>query len=281
MSMLVAQIVFGIMIVFIGYLCFKFDKTQITTKDMVSISLLCVIAAVLAKFISIQIPPNSPVFVIGFSMSIMVIIGLIYNPKLCFIAGIMIDVIGLLFAGMQGQGFTPFLGFTLVPVIQCLIPSVSIKYLKNKTENFMTNSIIAILVIFNAIAFYFVNSRDVISIDQIKTELNSETRIVFMLLVVVMSVAVVFITKYLQKKYQDSQNKVSLNVTTLTFIVLVVQILGSIILTSLNITIMYGAPFEVGASTRIIKDVILLPIDVIIILTILRLIPNEYKVRKI
>lgn len=280
MNLLIGQIVFGAMIIGIGFLCFKYDKTKITTKDMVTISLLSVLAAIISKFVSIQIPPNSPVFVIGFAMSIMIVIGLLFSPKLCFIAGIVIDILGVIFGAMQGQSYVPFLGFTLGAILQCLLPSISIKYLKNKSPKFMNNSIIGVLVIFCIISYNFVYSRKTISIDQIKTTLTPETRFIFMLLVIGMSIAVVFITKFLQNKYKKDEKVVDINVITLTFIVLLVQIISSIVLTSLSLTIMYEIPFEVGASVRIIKDVIILPIDVIIVLTILKLIPNKYKIKE-
>lgn len=254
----------------------KTDKTKITTRDMAIVAILCVLTAVLSKVLSIRIPPAMPIFVISFSASISIVIGILFSPKLALIAGLIIDVIGLLMAALTGDGSMPFLGFTLTAMLSCYIPSILIRVTKKQSQATLRTLIILFLVGAVALAGIYLFSVDSISIDQQKNDLTDSLRYTILGVLIVISIAMIIINEITNKKIASKTNMYVMPMQ-LTFIILAVEIICHIILTSIWINVMYGMPFVVGASTRIIKAVLTLPVNIAIIYLILRYIPNQYK----
>ena len=276
MDIIFPQIIVALVILILFFVTFKQDKTKITTKEMVVIALLCVLTAVLSKALSIKIPPAQPIFVISFAVAISITIGLLFSPKLALIAGVIIDIIGLLIAYSVGEASMPFLGFTLTAILACYLPSILIRTTKNFKPITLNMMIIGILVLSVVISGLFLFSTDVISIDRMQNDLTDSLRYTIMGILILISVVISIINFVMNKKINQANG---LYVTTahLTLIVLVVEIIAHIILTSLWINIMYGVPFMIAAATRILRSILMLPINVTIIYLILKYIPAQYK----
>lgn len=276
MNVIISQIIVALVIVSLFIVTFKFDKTKITIKEMTIITLLCVLTAILSKTLSIKFPPGQPIFIISFASAIAITIGLLFSPRLALIAGLIIDVIGILLAPASGDNSMPFLGFTLTAMLSCYIPAVLVKVTKKRSPKFMNSLVLLILVLSVIGASVYLFSVDSLSIDKNATDLTNPVRYALVGSFCVIAVAIYFINRFLITKI-SADNKIFLSTSHLTLIVLVEQIVCSIILTTLWINIMYGIPVIVASTSRIIKMLLQLPLNVTIIYLVLRYIPNSYK----
>lgn len=276
MNVIISQIIVALVIVSLFIVTFKFDKTKITIKEMTIITLLCVLTAILSKTLSIKFPPGQPIFIISFASAIAITIGLLFSPRLALIAGLIIDVIGILLAPASGDNSMPFLGFTLTAMLSCYIPAVLVKVTKKRSPKFMNSLVLLILVLSVIGASVYLFSVDSLSIDKNATDLTNPVRYALVGSFCVIAVAIYFINRFLITKI-SSDNKIFLSTSHLTLIVLVEQIVCSIILTTLWINIMYEIPVIVASTSRIIKMLLQLPLNVTIIYLVLRYIPNSYK----
>lgn len=276
MNLIISQAIVLVVMIFLFVITFKNDKSKITVKEMALVTIFCVLTAILYKVIAIKIPPAQPVFIISVSSAVAMTIGILFKPKLALIAGLIIDIVGLLLAVMVGEGSMPFLGFTLTMMLTCYIPSVLIRITKNLPARFLNiMSFLAILLGVGIASFYLMNATS-ISIDQNATELTNTTRYVMILFLAGIGLVIAIINSYVTNKMQK-HNNLAISTAHLTFIIIVVEIVCHITLTTLWINIMYEIPFVVASIMRIIKAIFILPINLVIITLILKYIPVEYK----
>ncbi|MDF9867045.1 ECF transporter S component (folate family) [Bacilli bacterium PM5-3] len=276
LEIIIAQIIVLIVMVALFYVTFKKDGNKITIKDMTIVTLMCVLTAVLNKTLSIKFPPAQPIFVISFASSIAITLGILFSPKLALIAGLITDIVGLLLAPASGDNSMPFLGFTLTAMLSCYLPSILVRVTKKQKEAVMNLLIVGILLLSVILAGVYLFSVNTISIDQNQNDLNNSLRYSIIGVLVLISIAVVALNYFINQKIKNDSN-MYITTTQLTLIVLVVEIVCHIVLTTLWINIMYGVPLVVAASTRIIKGLLMLPLNVMVIYLILKYIPNQYK----
>ena len=276
MDIIIPQVIVFLVMMLLFFITFKRDNTKITIKEMTIITLLCVLTAVLSKTLSIKFPPAQPIFVISFASAIAITIGVLFSPKMALIAGLITDLIGLMLAPASGDNSMPFLGFTLTAMLACYIPSILIRVTKGKKQATLHLIVIGILLSSLAIAALYLFNTQSISIDQNQNDLTDSLRYAILGSLVLIAIGIIVINYIMNKKVNPIKN---LNITTtqLTVIVLAVEIVCHIILTSLWINIMYGVPYMIAAGTRVIKALLMLPLNVGIIYLILKYIPIEYK----
>lgn len=275
-EILISQIIVALVIAVLFIVTFRLDKSKITIKEMTIITLLCVLTAVLSKTLSIKFPPATPIFVIGFASAIAITIGILFSPRLALIAGLIIDVIGLMLAPASGDNSMPFLGFTLTSMLSCYLPSILVRLTKHKSARFINGCVAIILLLSVVGASVYLFSVNTISIDKTANELTDTLRYGLITALVVIALVVFFVNIYLIKNINDNE-KTFLTTSHLTLIVLLEQLVCSIILTSIWINVMYGVPIIVASTTRIIKMLLQLPINITIIYLVLRYIPGTYK----
>ncbi|MDL2212001.1 folate family ECF transporter S component [Erysipelotrichaceae bacterium OttesenSCG-928-M19] len=273
---IVSQIIVFVVMIILFMITLKFDKTPISVKEMAIVAILCVLTAVLSKVLVIKIPPTVPIFVIGFSASISITLGILFSPKLALIAGVVIDIIGLLLAMIVGESSQPFLGFTLTAMLSCYLPSLLIRVTKKQGTIVLRGLIITALIAAISLAYFYLFNVSSISIDQQQNDLTDSLRYTILASLVFISILIIVINEITHKRF-STQSNMYVTPMQLTFIILIVEIVCHIILTSLWVNIMYGVPFVIGAATRIIKALLILPVNVAIIYLVLRYIPNEYK----
>ena len=276
MNIIIAQIIVLIIMLILFFVTFKKDHTKITIKDMTLITLLCVLGAILNKTLAIKFPPAQPLFVISFAGAIAITIGILFSPKLALVAGVITDLIGLLLAPASGEVSMPFLGFTLTAMLSCYLPSVLIRITKNQKQAILKMFIVIILALANIATIIYLFSVNSISIDQTQNDLTNSLRFIIIGVVFLISVVILIINHFLNKKMKAIAN-LYVTTTHLILLILVVEIVCHIILTSLWINIMYGLPYIIAVATRIIKAILILPINVVIIYLILKFIPMQYK----
>lgn len=273
---IITQIISGLLIVLIFVVTFKFDKTKLSSKNMSIITMLCLIAAILAKVIAIKIPPTQPMFIIGVSNAITIIIGMLFPPKLAAIAGLLIDFIGVILGALIGEASLPFLGFTLTNILLCLIPSLLVIYFKRFSKKQITYLGVILLFLINAVAITSILMIDKIRIDQNEIILSTNVKIIFIALMLTASAIVVIASYYTNKKVNDTTK---ISVAHISLILFITSLICSVILTSYWIVVMYQAPMIAGVMSRLIKLIITAPIEIFVIAMVIKLIPNEYKKR--
>lgn len=276
MNLIISQVIIAVVI--IGLFAFEFskDKTKISVKEMAIVAIFSVLTAILYKVVAIKFPPAQPVFVISVAGAVAMSLGILIKPKLALVAGLLTDIIGLLLAAMVGEGSMPFLGFSLTAMLGVYIPSLlalSTKKFEPKILNIMSALTIAVGI---SIASWYLMSAQAISIDQNQTQLTDTIRYTIILFLIVIGVVIFLINYYVAKK-MEKHNQLALSTAHLTFIIIVVEIVCHIGLTSLWINIMYGIPWMIGSIMRIIKAIFILPLNLVIVTLILKYIPVEYK----
>lgn len=276
MNLIVSQAIVLVVIVVLFLITFIKDKSKISVKEMALVTIFCVLTAILYKVIAIKFPPAQPVFIISVSSAVAMSIGILFKPKLALIAGLLIDIIGLLLAAMVGEASMPFLGFTLTMMLTCYIPSVLVRVTKRLPAQVLNIlSILAIVIGVGIASFYLLNATS-ISIDQNANELTDTLRYGLIFFLVAISIVIIIINLYVAKRLSHL-NPLAISTAHLTFIIIVVEIICHITLTTLWINIMYEIPFMVASIMRIIKAIFILPINLVIITLILKYIPNTYK----
>lgn len=271
MNLLIIQFFIFLIIILILFLSFKFDKSNIKVKDISLLGFLCVLTAILTKIIVIKIPPGQPMLVIGISLVFCIFIGLLYSPKLSVIAGLVIDIIGIVIAPLTGEASMPFLGYTLSSILACLIPSLI--YRKVRKINDLGFSIfmsIILIVGYLLSVFYLFNSEE-IKLDQNILILTINNKIIFSVILTVIILFIIFLNLYLSKKHY-SQN-IILSIPKLSFIIIICEIIIHIILGSLWVNTLYEIPMIILMIIRIIKSIIALPLYLILLVVILKVIP--------
>jgi len=277
LNVIIAQVVVLLIMVVLFAIEIKKDKSKITSKDMTTVALLCVLTAVVARVIAIKIPPGQPLFIISLSMVMTTTIGLIVSPKLALISGIIIDILGLAMSAAMGDGSMPFLGFTLSSMLSVYLPSVMSRGLKDVSPKKINLIILGLLVVMLGLGFLYVTNAEAISMDQIRNELTPNMKNLIMSLLIIMSVVVLGTNFYFGNKYKADTNKLIVSPSHITLIILVSELVTSVIGTSLWLVIMYGLPFDVAASTRIIRTIIQLPINVGLTWLLIKYLPLSIK----
>ena len=276
MNIIISSVIVIIVILALFYYAFKTDKSKITAQDIALVALFVVIIAVLNKFISLKFPPSQPMFVISFASALSVSLGLLIKPKLCLIAGLVADILGMIIANAAGDSSMPYVGFTLTAMLAIFIPCLLYRATKNLNPTFLNMLIMLLLVATIIFAGLYLFNVDVISIDQNKTQLNNGIRYMILISLIVIAIIIGIINFVMAKKLVIS-SEYRLSIPQLALIVLAVEIICHIILTSLWVNIMYGVPMYIGMVTRMIKAIIMLPLNIIIIALIIRYIPRQFK----
>lgn len=273
---IVTQIVAALVMILIFIITFRLDKTRLTSQNMSVITMLCLIAAILARVIAIKIPPSQPMFIIGVSNAVVIIIGILFAPKLAIIAGLLFDIMGVILSALVGDASLPFLGFTLTNVLMCLIPSLLVIQLKPLSKKQVAYLGSILLVLMDIIAIAYLLNTDKIKMNQHEIILSNNIKIIFVVLILLASIIMVIASYYTSKKVT---NTTKLSVAHLALILLVTTIICSVILTSYWIVVMYQAPMIAGVLSRLIKLIITAPIELFIIAMIIKLIPMQYQKR--
>jgi riboflavin transporter len=273
---IVTQIVAALVMILIFIITFRLDKTRLTSQNMSIITMLCLIAAILARVIAIKIPPSQPMFIIGVSNAVVIIIGILFAPKLAIIAGLLFDIMGVILSALVGDASLPFLGFTLTNVLMCLIPSLLVIQLKPLSKKQVAYLGSILLVLMDIIAIAYLLNTDKIKMNQHEIILSNNIKIIFVVLILLASIIMVIASYYTSKKVT---NTTKLSVAHLALILLVTTIICSVILTSYWIVVMYQAPMIAGVLSRLIKLIITAPIELFIIAMIIKLIPMQYQKR--
>ncbi|MGL4383468.1 MAG: hypothetical protein ACRCTA_07100 [Bacilli bacterium] len=267
------QVISAIIIIALFIYEFSKDQEPIKISDLTTIALLAVLTAILNKVIAIKIPPQAPVLVISVAATISVLIGLMYKPKLALIAGLVCDITGLILALMVFEVSMPFLGFTLNAVLACYIPAKLIIYLSKYSAKSISKFNLIILLTLNALFILFIFSSTAINIEQLNVTLTLSNKFLIIIIVFSLSILLYLMDYFIKKGFKD--NKLTTLIPYITLIMMVTRI-TIIFLTSLWINVLYQVPYFVGVMQRLTTNLLSMPIQIILIILLLNLIPARY-----
>lgn len=257
------QIICGIILVLIGILVFWKYPIKSDAKSL-TLAALFIVLAVILKRLSIMIP------LFGFEslkLSIevipMLLAGILLTPGYCYIIGLAIDLIGLI---VTPTSF-PFLGFTLSAVLQCLIPSIIVATVKERYLKYLEKIVQVVLVVLGfGACFYIINLNEVVISKNIVNITNNFK--IMMSLICVGMISILFVVMNNYKKKLSEQEYYLFNLWMIS--VVVVEMLITFVLTPYWLQAMYGIPFTLSLFIRVIKQCIMIPVDIILGYSVLR-----------
>ncbi len=229
------------------------------TQKLIFTGLLITIGIVLSQFLSIPIPPSQTTFKVGIGYLPLMLISILFGPIFGLFSGVIQDLIGYFLWGTQTGPF--HFGFVLNAILFGVLPwfLFRVNLFKEKTYKIIN---IVIAVIFLGISIYLLFDIDLIS-DRIK---NVDHLLAY-ILVSTSIFATILIGGFVffMKPLKDNHH--------LIFIVTVMLIITSVLLTPIWVKQLYGLPYWIQLPPRIIK----LPFEAIIYSVLLIRIHSLFK----
>lgn len=256
---LFSQIASVLAIIVIGVISVKISKPKIEIKTLVMVSLLVGISLVLA-LLSWMIPLfGFPSLKIGFSQIPLMFIGFVFGPFWGFLGGLVADILELL----TGTIAFPFFGFTLNKVLVGFIPGLIVKLVKTDDRYTRMWPTIAIVLI-SILAMFYVFSTNQIKVEENMVTVALELKFILSALIILLMSSLLVSLNIILK--QQKNRYAFLWILALILVEMVVQLM----LTPLWLDVMYGIPFIVSVSVRLIKAVVMIVINTMIGLVLLK-----------
>ena len=256
---LFSQIASVLAIAFIGYISVKISKPKIQLKTLVMVSLLVGISVVLA-LLSWMIPLfGFPSLKIGFSQIPLMFIGFVFGPFWGFLGGLLADIFELL----TGTIAFPFFGFTLNKVLVGFIPGLVVRIVKTDDRYTRMWPTIAIILI-SMLAMFYVFSTNQVKVDENVITVGLEIKLILSALIIFMMSGLLISLNIILKHQKN--HYAFLWILALILVEMIVQLM----LTPFWLDVMYGIPFIVSVSVRLIKAVVMIVINTMIGLVLLK-----------
>lgn len=237
------------------------SKNQV--QKLVFIGLMVAIGIILGQLLSISLPdPSNPIIKIGIGYLPLILVSIIYGPVFGLTAGIIQDILGFFMVGANiGQVFN--LGFTLNAALYGVIPGLIFRFalIKEKRIFYFLNFVLSAVLLLGA-TWYFFNINQVIS-----TTLTDMQKYILIGISLFGTLSLVIFNVIVNRS--DKYGKEG---TKLLFVVSLLYVIVSLILTPIWLYIMYpGIDFWARIPLRIIKMPIEVSVYVILLVPLLRL----------
>lgn len=245
------------------------SKSFLTTRSLVTVSLLTAISIVLARVLGLIIPiAGLPALKINFSSVPLIMAGIFYGPAAGFMAGAISDVIGYIINPMGGAYFP---GFTLSTALTGMIPGLIFKLIASRKnlikQNFNFYNSFFILFITGCLiyAFYL---KEVLSFDNGIRYNGQILGIGYVILFVSAIVIYMALPFYISKTTQLENSVYSFD--KIYFAVSTTQLITSLILNTYFLSIMFGRGFLIFLPTRIMTNYFMIPLFTILLIILIR-----------
>lgn len=260
------QIILGTMIIALGFYVFKFYPFEKGKTMKLVIAAIFIILTAICKRLAIMVPLfGAESFKIGFEYIPLMIAGYLLSPSYAFLVGLCSDIVGLI---LVPTGF-PFLGFTLGTILVCVIPSLVKEHAKMVSERMVQRAVIGLILVLGIGASIYIYTLDQISVSSSVYTLSSIDKITLISLCLSLMLIFIVLIQFLKKKFHQDEAK---EFSTWILCVTLVEIIVTLCLTPLWLDIMYKIPFVVSLCIRVIKECAILPIEIFIGYTLIKLI---------
>lgn len=194
------------------------------------------------------------------------------------IAGFLSDIIGFMFTS-GGAPYHP--GFTINSILVGLIPGIIFSQMRKREITASFNKINFILGVVAAVgAIVYINFIGIHEIEELGSVMGIPTNIVLSVLMIVIFIALVGLTIYVQNKFSDGDSIYSID--KIIFIKVLNYIAIQLICTPVWLNQLYNIPIVASVMVRIFKSLIDIPLQVMLVYLIIKTIPvnlrNKYLV---
>lgn len=237
------------------------------------VGLMIAIGIVLSSILSISYPPNSTIIRFGIGFLPLIIISITLGPKLGFYAAIIQDLLGyVIYIWIFGFPSGPFFpGFTLNAIIYGVIPYF-IYNLSISNKRILSFFNFGLLFIFLVAAIWGLIRIDwIISLVENKLsegQIFSPIVIYLILIIGLIGIISTLIFVFLKRKENEKAQKI-------IFTVIILQIIVTLLLTPLWVSIIYTIPFLPQLPLRIIKMPFEIFIYSILLIRVIKVVENK------
>ncbi len=266
------QIMIAIIIIALGFFVFRFYPIKkASARDIVLAAIFIIITEICKLYFTLKIPLfGVESLKIGIEYIPLMLAGYFLSPSYAFLIGLCCDLIGLL---LVPTGF-PFFGFTLVMILVCLIPSLIKENVKNISERKIRYLAEGLIVTLGVCGSLYVFSLDNLNINDsiIPLTLANKITVIFICLAIVIIFLVLI--RLIREKINENEAK---EFSSWILCVILVEAICTLCLTPLWLQIMYNLPFIVSLCIRIIKECAVIPIEIFVGYTLIKLMKRIIK----
>lgn len=245
-------------------------------QRLIFTALMVAIGIVLSNFVSISYPPNSTIIRFGIGYLPLIIVSIILGPKVGLVAAIIQDILGyfvyMLIYGFASGPFFP--GFTFNSILYGVIPGLIYNLKINRKNlflymNFILMTVMLILGIWGLIEIDFIIE---IIENKLSVDMSFNPWIIYSMLGMgILGVLSGYVFLYINRNEDDSSQRI-------IFSVIILQIVVTLVLTPLWVTILYSsATFLPQLPLRIIKTPLEVFIYTVLLLRLIKVFKN-YKI---
>lgn len=266
------QIVIAILIIALGFYCFKFYPFEKgNTMNLVLSAIFIVITVICKMFFTLKIPLfGLESLKVGIEYIPLMIAGYCLTPSYAFVIGLCCDLLGLIVAP---TGF-PFFGFTLTMILVCVIPSMVKEYSSNIPEGIIHKFVMGLILVLSIGASIYIYQIDTFTVSKDVYTLTSTQKMTLISICLALAAIFMIIITVLKKQISEKEAK---DFSTWTLCVVLVEIVCTLFLTPLWLDMMYGLPFVISLCVRVIKECVVLPVEIFIGYTIVKLLKRIIK----
>jgi len=190
--------------------------------------------------------------------------GYFLSPGYAFLVGLSSDIIGLI---LVPTGF-PFLGFTLGTILVSVIPSLAKEHAKMLSEKIVQSIVMGLILVLGLGASIYIYTLDQVTISTTVHIITSQEKLTLISVCLILTIIFIILIFILKKQISQDEAK---EFSTWILCVTLVEIVVTLCLTPLWLDMMYGIPFFVSLCIRVIKECAILPIEIFIGYTLIKL----------
>lgn len=241
-------------------------------QKLIFAGLMVAIGIVLSSVVSISYPPNSTIIRFGIGYLPLIIVSIVLGPKIGFSSAIIQDVLGyFVYIWVFGVPSGPFFpGFTFNSILYGVVPGVLYNLKTNKNNLFTILNFALLLVLLSLGIWGLFNINEIINIieNRLNEGMSFEPWVVY-LMIILGEIGIVFTLLFLYKKRHEDDKA-----QRIIFSVIILQLLVTLVLTPLWVTILYAIPFGPQLPLRIIKTPIEIFIYSILLIRLIKIFKN-------
>ncbi|MCT4597025.1 MAG: folate family ECF transporter S component [Vallitalea sp.] len=251
----------------------------INTKVLIVSGLLIAISIILTRVFGIMVPvAGVSALRISFGMIPVYIASFLFGPLMGGLVGMISDLIGFMLNPMGGAYFP---GFTLSAILIGIIPGLLMKLVKRFNlgrKLYAFNTTVIVLLTLAAYYAYLVKN-DINFNNYFESLRESRHLLVSILVVILLIVFNILFPKYINKKSRNVVERgYSINVIYLSVVLCTVFV--TVILNALWLSILFNKGYILFLPSRLILGCIKIPLDTLILYTLLNLTKTIYNENK-
>ena len=236
------------------------------------------IGIVLSNILSISFPPNSTIIRFGIGYLPLIIISIVLGPKIGLFSAIVQDILGyfiyLLIYGYVSGPFFP--GFTFNAILYGVIPGLIYNLKLSKFNLFRYINLGLMIVLLGMAIWGLIDIKGVISIieGRLTDDMIFNEWVVY-LIIITGAVGVLAILVYLIRQRNETDKA-----QRIIFSVIILQLVISLFLTPLWVSILYHIPFWPQLPLRIFKTPVEIFIYSILLVRLIKIFKSDYAINQ-